>query len=63
MPMRINQARHQHPPVRGNDVDIGIRLDGDRIHRYPFNDVAFDQHIGGSRERGALTVEDADILK
>ena len=63
MPMRVNEAWHQHAPVRRNDVYISIGLDGDWVYRYALNDVAFNQHIGGSRERGALTVENADVLK
>ena len=63
MPMRVDQAWHQHAPVRRNDADVGIRVDGDRAHRYALNGVAPNQHIGRSRERGALTVEDADVLK
>ena len=61
MPMRVDQAWHQYAPVRRDDV--GIRVDGYRAHRYPLDGVAPNQDIGRSRERGALTVEDADVLK
>ena len=50
-------------PFAAMTVNIRIRVDGDRAHGYALNGVASDQHIGGSRERGALTVEDADVLK
>ncbi len=63
MPMRVNEAWHQHPPVCRNHEDFSVRVDGDRVRRYALNDVASNQHIGGSRERGTLTVEDADVLK
>ena len=63
MPMRVDKTRHQHAPIPCNNADIGICVDGDRIHRYSLNLVASNQHIGRSRERGSLTVEDADILK
>ena len=63
MPMRVDKARHQHASVPRNDADIGIRIDGDRIQRDSLNGVASNQHVGRGRERGSLTVEDADILK
>ena len=63
MPVRIDEAWHQHTSVRRNDADIGIRIDRDRARRYALNGVASHQHIGRSRKRGTLAVEDADILK
>ena len=29
MPMRVNEAWHQHAAVRRDDLDIGVRGDGD----------------------------------
>ena len=33
MPMRVDEARHQHPPVSRNDVDIRICVDCDRVQQ------------------------------
>lgn len=63
MPMRVDQAGHQHAPGRRNRPDLGIGVDGDRACRYARDDAVFDQDVGGRRKRGALTIEDANILK
>ncbi len=61
--MGIYEARHQHAAVSGNDADVNILIDGDRAGGYALDGVAFNQHIGGSRERVAFAVEDAHILE
>ena len=48
MPMRVDQAWHQHAPVCRDHAHVSIRLDGDRVHGYALNGVASDQHIGRS---------------
>ena len=63
MPVRVDEARHQHPPVRRDDVDVIVRVDGDGARGNPLDDVAPHQHVRRSRERGAPAIEDADILK
>ena len=61
MPVRVDQARHQHPPACRNDADVVDLVDRDRARRYAFDDVALHQHVGRSRERGTPAVEDADV--
>ena len=63
MPMRVDKTRHQNASIPRNNADIGICIDGDRIQRDSLNLVVSNQHVGRGRERGSLTVEDADILK
>ena len=63
MPMCVDQARHQHAPVRRDDPDVGILVDRDRVHRDAGDGVASNQYIGRSRECGTLAIEDADVLK
>jgi hypothetical protein len=45
MPMRVNEARHQNATVTRDNGDM--RVDGDRVYRYAFNDFTPNQHARG----------------
>jgi hypothetical protein len=63
MPVRVNQARHQHPTALCDNADVGVSVNGNRSYRYAFDNVSSDENIGGGRQSGALAIEDADVLK
>ncbi len=61
--MRVDEAWHQHVSIRRHDRDISIRVNGNRTHRYAFNDVVSNQHVEGAESIDAVTVEDADVFR
>src|SRR6202008_3298223 len=63
MPMRVNESRHQDAAISGDDLDIDIWLDGDRIHGNSIDGVALDKNIGRRRHRCAFAIKDAHLLK
>jgi hypothetical protein len=61
--MHVGQAWHQDATIPRDDLHTRMRSDGDGAHGDALDDIAANQHIGGSRQRRALPVKNPDALK
>ena len=63
MPMHVAEARHQRAAAAIDDAGVRPPIDRDGLCRDGLDLVAPHQNVGGSRQRGVLAVENADVLK